>query len=140
MCVCSAVLVTPEPPVSCRWQTLIETIVDVKTTDGYVLRVFTVAFTKKTKFQTKKSAYAQSAQVRAIRKKMVDIITSTVQKCDLREFVAKHLYVQLGGVHMRMRRAWGERRDGCLMDNRLVITPSAACVSCQAAGDVQDRH
>ncbi len=63
----------------------------MKTTDGYVLRVFTVAFTKKTKGQTKKSAYAQSAQVRAIRKKMVEIITSTVQKCDLREFVAKHL-------------------------------------------------
>ena len=58
-----------------------------------MLRIFTVGFTKKTKFQTKKSAYAQSAQVRAIRKKMVDLITSTVQKCDLREFVAKHLYV-----------------------------------------------
>ena len=87
-----------------RWQTLIETIVDVKTTDGYVLRVFTVAFTKKTKFQTKKSAYAQSAQVRAIRKKMVDIITSTVQKCDLREFVAKHLYVC--GVQQSVTRQW----------------------------------
>jgi len=74
-----------------KWQTLIECVVDVKTTDGYVLRVFTVAFTKKTKGQTKKSAYAQSAQVRAIRKKMVDIITSTVQNCDLREFVGKHL-------------------------------------------------
>ncbi len=58
-----------------RWQTLIETVVDVKTTDGYVLRIFTLGF----------------AQVRAIRKKMVEIITSTVQKVDLREFVAKHL-------------------------------------------------
>ncbi len=74
-----------------RWQTLIETVVDVKTTDGYVLRIFTLGFTKKTKGQAKKSAYAQSAQVRAIRKKMVEIITSTVQKVDLREFVAKHL-------------------------------------------------
>ena len=64
---------------------------DVKTTDGYLLRIFTLGFTKKTKGQAKKSAYAQSAQVRAIRKKMVEIITSTVQKVDLREFVAKHL-------------------------------------------------
>ncbi len=67
---------------------------DVKTTDGYVLRLFTVAFTAKTKGQAKKTAYAQSAQVRAIRKKMTEIITSTVSKSDLREFVAKHLYVQ----------------------------------------------
>jgi len=74
-----------------KWQTLIESVVDVKTTDGYVLRIFTVGFTKKTKGQTKKSAYAQSAQVRAIRKKMVEIITNTVQKVDLREFVSKHL-------------------------------------------------
>lgn len=30
-----------------KWQSLIEAHVDVKTTDGYLIRVFTIAFTKR---------------------------------------------------------------------------------------------
>ena len=30
-----------------KWQTLIESHVDVKTTDGYTLRMFCIGFTKK---------------------------------------------------------------------------------------------
>lgn len=47
-----------------KWQTLIEAHVDVKTTDGYTLRVFCIAFTKKRQGQIKRTCYAQSAQVR----------------------------------------------------------------------------
>jgi small subunit ribosomal protein S3Ae len=47
-----------------KWQSLIEGFADVKTTDGYVLRIFVIGFTKKTKFQICKTSYAQSAQVR----------------------------------------------------------------------------
>lgn len=32
-----------------KWQTLIEAYLDVKTTDGYLIRVFTIAFTQKRK-------------------------------------------------------------------------------------------
>jgi hypothetical protein len=49
-----------------KWQTLIEAHVDVKTTDGYTLRVFCLSFTKKRQGQIKRTCYAQSAQVRTL--------------------------------------------------------------------------
>jgi len=73
-----------------KWQTLIEGNVDVRTTDGYHLRVFAIAFTRKQVGQkTTKPCYAQSSQIRSIRKKMVDIIQEEATKCDLRELVQK---------------------------------------------------
>lgn len=73
-----------------KWRTLIEANVDVRTTDGYVLRVFAIAFTKKNAKQDPKStAYAQTGQVRNIRKKMFEIITEEASKSDLKEFVQK---------------------------------------------------
>ena len=72
-----------------KWQTLIEGNVDVKTTDGYMLRVFCIGFTKKNDLSTKKTCYAQSAQVKNIRKKMTDIITREVSKTDLKGVVNK---------------------------------------------------
>ena len=52
-----------------KWQSLIEAHVDVKTTDGYTLRMFAIAFTKKRPGQIKKTAYAKSAQVRRRRRR-----------------------------------------------------------------------
>ena len=72
-----------------KWQTLIEGNVDVKTTDGYMLRVFCIGFTRKQDLSTKKTCYAQSAQVKNIRKKMVDIIQREVSTTDLKEVVNK---------------------------------------------------
>jgi small subunit ribosomal protein S3Ae len=46
-----------------KWQTLIEAHVDVKTTDGFTLRMFCIGFTKKRQGQIKRTAYAQSSQV-----------------------------------------------------------------------------
>ena len=59
-----------------KWQTLIEASCDVKTTDGYTLRLFALAFTKRRPNQIRKTSYAQSSQIRAIRKKMVEIMTA----------------------------------------------------------------
>ena len=73
-----------------KWQTLIEAYIDIRTTDGYYLRVFAIAFTKKQQNQGPKSTcYAQSGQVRNIRKKMFEIIKEEASKCDLKELVAK---------------------------------------------------
>jgi len=75
-----------------KWQSLIEGSVDVRTTDGYVLRLFAIAFTKKQPNQAAKSTcYAQSGQVRAIRKKMFEIMTEEASKCDLKELVQKFI-------------------------------------------------
>ena len=56
-------------------QTTIECAVDVTTTDGYKLRMFCIAFTKRRQNQLKKTTYAQTAQIKMIRKKMTDIMT-----------------------------------------------------------------
>jgi small subunit ribosomal protein S3Ae len=49
-----------------KWQTLIEANVDVKTTDGYLLRVFCIGFTSKDQSSTRKTCYAQHTQVRML--------------------------------------------------------------------------
>lgn len=72
-----------------KWQTLIEASIDVKTTDGYLLRVFCIGFTRKPPNQNRKTSYAQHTQVRAIRKKMMDIITKEVTQSDLKDVVNK---------------------------------------------------
>lgn len=72
-----------------KWQTLIEAYADVKTTDGYTLRMFAIAFTKRRPNQIRKTSYAQSAQVRAIRKKMIEIMTAEASKSDLKALVNK---------------------------------------------------
>merc|ERR1711981_418686 len=72
-----------------KWQTLIEAFVDVKTTDGYLVRVFCTGFTLKQNQTTQKTCYAQSQQIRQIRKKMSDIITREVSSSDLKELVNK---------------------------------------------------
>jgi small subunit ribosomal protein S3Ae len=74
-----------------KWQTLIEAQVDVRTTDNYYLRMFCIGFTKKQENQIKQTCYAQGSQIRAIRKKMIDIMTEEASKCDLKELVAKFI-------------------------------------------------
>ncbi len=74
-----------------KWQSIIEASVDVRTTDGYLVRMFCIAFTKKMPNQLKKTCYAKAAQQRLIRKKMTDIMAEEGSKCDLKELVKKLL-------------------------------------------------
>jgi small subunit ribosomal protein S3Ae len=78
-----------------KWHTLIETHVDVKTNDGYTLRVFAIAFTKRRPNQLRKTSYAQSAQIRQIRKKMTEIIQRE-SAVDLTELVTKFISEVIG--------------------------------------------
>jgi len=79
-----------------KWQTLIEAHVDVKTTDGYILRLFAIAFTKKEKGSTCKTFYAKSSQVRQIRKKMMQIMTTEATTVDLKDLVNKFIPNSIG--------------------------------------------
>lgn len=72
-----------------KWQTLIEAIVEAKTTDGYMLRVFCIGFTTKDPQSERKTCYAQQSQVRNIRSRMTDIITNDVSQSDLKNLVNK---------------------------------------------------
>eukprot|EP01125_Pyxidicula_operculata_P001766 TRINITY_DN115_c0_g1_i1.p1 TRINITY_DN115_c0_g1~~TRINITY_DN115_c0_g1_i1.p1 ORF type:complete len:265 (-),score=61.08 TRINITY_DN115_c0_g1_i1:36-791(-) len=72
-----------------KWQTTVETVVEVKTLDGYVLRLFAIGFTKRRSNQRKKTSYAQTAQVKQIRKKMVEIITRESATSDIKQLFSK---------------------------------------------------
>lgn len=72
-----------------KQQTLIEGNVTIRTTDGYMLRLFCIGFTKRMQNQLRKTSYAQGGQIRSIRKRMVKIMTDEAVKCDLKELVGK---------------------------------------------------
>jgi len=74
-----------------KWHSLIEAFVDIKTTDGYTLRLFCIGFTKRRMGQNRKTSYAQSAQARSIRRKMVEIMTREASNCDLNSLVQTKL-------------------------------------------------
>jgi len=84
-----------------KWQSLIEAHVDVKTTDGYLLRIFAIGFTRKQRNTQRKTAYAKSSQVKAIRKKMVDVMTKAATTNDLKELVKLFIPESLGKEIMK---------------------------------------
>ena len=79
-----------------KWQTTIESFVDVKTTDGYLVRIACIAFTKKRPNQRKLTSYAQTSQVKAIRRKMVDIMQREASSCDLKQLFQKFIAESIG--------------------------------------------
>lgn len=77
-----------------KWQSLIETHVDIKTTDNYVLRLFCIGFTKKRPNARRVTWYAKSSQLKQIRRKMVQIMTREASNVSLRDLVEK-LYARV---------------------------------------------
>jgi len=71
-----------------KWHSLVEAWVDVKTTDGYLLRLFCIGFTKRRKSQMKKTSYAKASQKKAIRAKMVEVMRKE-SSCDLKDLFSK---------------------------------------------------
>lgn len=74
-----------------KWQTTIETSIDIKTEDGYFLRVFCIAFSKRKKKQVKKTSYLTSSLIRAIRRKIIQIVLRFTVHNNLKNIVGKFL-------------------------------------------------
>jgi len=79
-----------------KWHSLIEAYADVKTTDGYTVRLFAIGFTRRRPNQRRVTSYAQSAQERAIRKKMVDLMTKEGSTGDLNDLINKLMIETIG--------------------------------------------
>jgi small subunit ribosomal protein S3Ae len=74
-----------------KWQSTIESFVDVKTQDGYFIRIFAVGFTQKRKTQMKATCYATSGQKKQIRGKMMEIMTQAASKSTLKQLAVQFL-------------------------------------------------
>ncbi len=69
--------------------TLIEANVNVKTTDGYVFRIFVIGFPKRADGQLKKNTYAKTSHIKRIRKIMIETVIKEVTSVDMCGFVKK---------------------------------------------------
>ena len=77
-------------------QSIVEANVDCRTTDGYQVRLFCIAFTRPQDNQIKNTCYAKSAQIRAIRAKMVQVMTELGTKGDLKSLVKELISAPIG--------------------------------------------
>jgi len=77
-------------------QSIIEGSVDVRTTDGYIVRMFCIAFTRPQENQIKSTCYAKHAKIRAIRAKMVATMTELGTKGDLKSLVKELISAPIG--------------------------------------------
>merc|ERR1712216_695104 len=82
---------------------IVEANVDCRTTDGYIVRMFCIAFTKPQENQIKNTCYAKSAQSRAIRLKMTQIMSDLGTKGDLKSLVKELISAPIGEQSARRR-------------------------------------
>ena len=79
-----------------KWHTLIDLFVDYKTSDGFLMRFFVVAFTSKYGYTQKKATcYANRSQVKQMRAIMTKILTRVCKASTLKDLVSKILGKEL---------------------------------------------
>ncbi|KAF5220545.1 hypothetical protein ECC02_006394 [Trypanosoma cruzi] len=70
-----------------KWCTTIEAAVEAKTADGYTLRLFVIAFTKKQSNQLSKNCYAKTRLVKWVRHRITNLIRQRLSKVNINEAV-----------------------------------------------------
>ena len=68
-----------------KWHSTIESFAQAKTSDGYHLRMFCIAFTRRHKRQVKATCYAKNSQQKLIRQKMAEIMVNECAKTTLKD-------------------------------------------------------
>jgi small subunit ribosomal protein S3Ae len=81
-----------------KWRTLIEAFADVKTIDGYILRVFVMGMTNCSHYKKTHKSYAKASQIKLIRKLMVDKVTRSVSSKNIVEVVSNMCSDELSGA------------------------------------------
>lgn len=72
-----------------KGMTFVESFVDVKTLDGYFLRVFGIAFTTRAQGQVKRSCRAQSSIAKALRLRMSATIRAKTTDCAMKDLLTR---------------------------------------------------
>jgi small subunit ribosomal protein S3Ae len=72
-----------------KWHSLIEAFVQAKTSDGYLVRLFSIAFTRRQNRQVKATCYAKQSKMKQIRQKMQEIMVNEAQKSSLKDLFKK---------------------------------------------------
>lgn len=79
-----------------KWHTLIEGNTTIKTEDGYILRVFVMAQSKRPEGYTKARCYIQTTTIKKIRKVMFEAIKEELEGCDIDTVMKKLCDEQIG--------------------------------------------
>jgi len=106
-----------------KWKTLLEANVDVKTTDGYLVRIFILGFTKRRPDQVRTNCYAQSAQIRKIRRKMVEICVNEAGKGQLRDLVKQLIPESIGKEIEKQTQGIFPLQDVCIRKVKVMKKP-----------------
>jgi len=106
-------------------QSLIEAHVDIRTSDGYSVRLFAIGFTKKHKEHVKKTAYASAAQTRAIRKKMKEVMNKETTSIELHELVGKLTLETIGKEIEKHTQAIYPLKDVLIRKVKMLRAPKA---------------
>ncbi|CAK9873581.1 unnamed protein product [Sphagnum jensenii] len=79
-----------------KWQSLIESHVDVKTTDNYMLCIFCIGFTKKRPNRIKRTCYAQSSEIcqELVAKFIPEVIGKEIEKATSGIYPLQNTYIR----------------------------------------------
>jgi small subunit ribosomal protein S3Ae len=72
-----------------KWCTLIENVVEAKTADGYVLRIFFICFTRKQDNQLSKNSYSKTHLEKWVRSRMTKITQRRLARSDINQAVTQ---------------------------------------------------
>ncbi|EFC48648.1 40s ribosomal protein S3a [Naegleria gruberi] len=106
-----------------KWHTLITTRINVKTADGFQMRVFALGITKRRQLQTHKRTYAYKSQVMRITARMKDAINKKATASPVNEFVEKVVTGQLGKEIEKSCASIFPMKDVCICKIKVTKTP-----------------